>query len=105
MAYPGESLVLMEDTTLTGHWLGKGETSVEIRWQDADNADEFRPESLEISVSVDENPENDTTVTVIHLDTGEIVDNTTGQTFKGQPFPEFMQKIIKAEGLVNYVNQ
>ncbi|MBE5856321.1 MAG: 3-isopropylmalate dehydratase small subunit [Lachnospiraceae bacterium] len=41
----------------------------------------------------------------VNFDTGEIVDNTTGQTFKGQPFPEFMQKIIKAEGLVNYVNQ
>ena len=41
----------------------------------------------------------------VNFDTGEIVDNTTSQTFKGQPFPEFMQKIIKAEGLVNYVNQ
>ena len=41
----------------------------------------------------------------VNFDTGEIVDNTTGQSFKGQPFPEFMQKIIKAEGLVNYVNQ
>ncbi|SDA39402.1 3-isopropylmalate/(R)-2-methylmalate dehydratase small subunit [Lachnospiraceae bacterium G11] len=41
----------------------------------------------------------------VNFDTGEIVDNTTGQTFKGQLFPEFMQKIIKAEGLVNYVNQ
>ena len=29
---------------------------------------------------------------------------TTGETFKGQPFPEFMQRIIKAEGLVNYIN-
>ena len=41
----------------------------------------------------------------VNFDTGEIVDNTTGQSFKEQPFPEFMQKIIKAEGLVNYVNQ
>lgn len=41
----------------------------------------------------------------VNFDTGEIVDNTTGQSFKGQPFPEFMQKIIRAEGLVNYVNQ
>ena len=64
IAYPGEELVLMEDTTLTGHWLGTSETSVEVRWQDADNADEFRPESIEIKVSVDENPENDYTVTV-----------------------------------------
>jgi 3-isopropylmalate/(R)-2-methylmalate dehydratase small subunit len=29
---------------------------------------------------------------------------TKGTTYKGQPFPEFMQKIIAAEGLVNYIN-
>lgn len=39
----------------------------------------------------------------INFDTGEIKDNTTGQTFKGQPFPEFMQKIINSEGLLNYI--
>ena len=33
-----------------------------------------------------------------------ITDKTTGQSFKGQAFPEFMQKIIKAEGLINYIN-
>ena len=40
----------------------------------------------------------------VDFDTGEITDETKGLTFKGQPFPEFMQKIIKAEGLINYVN-
>ena len=40
----------------------------------------------------------------VDFDSGIITDNTTGQTFKGQAFPEFMQKIIKAEGLVNYIN-
>lgn len=39
----------------------------------------------------------------INFDTGEIKDNSTGQTFKGQPFPEFMQKIINSEGLLNYI--
>lgn len=39
----------------------------------------------------------------INFDTGEIKDNTTGQTFKGQPFPEFMQEIINSEGLLNYI--
>ena len=39
----------------------------------------------------------------INFDTGEIVDEITGQTFKGQPFPEFMQKIINSEGLLNYI--
>ena len=36
----------------------------------------------------------------IDFDSGIITDKTTGQTFQGQAFPEFMQKIIKAEGLV-----
>lgn len=41
----------------------------------------------------------------IDFDSGIITNNTTGKTYKGQPFPEFMQKIIAAEGLVNYINQ
>ena len=32
----------------------------------------------------------------IDFDTGMIYDRTSGQEFKGQAFPEFMQKIIKA---------
>ena len=30
---------------------------------------------------------------------------TTGITYKAQPFPEFMQRIIAANGLVNYVKE
>ncbi|MDE7325751.1 MAG: 3-isopropylmalate dehydratase small subunit [Lachnospiraceae bacterium] len=41
----------------------------------------------------------------IDFDTGIIYDLTNGQEFKGQAFPEFMQGIIKAEGLMNYINQ
>ena len=40
----------------------------------------------------------------VDFDSGVITDITTGKTYKGQPFPEFMQRIIKAEGLVNYIN-
>ena len=40
----------------------------------------------------------------VDFDTGKIVNKTKGTTFQGQPFPEFMQKIIEAEGLVNYIN-
>ena len=40
----------------------------------------------------------------VNFDDGVITDKTTGETFQGQAFPEFMQKIIKAEGLVNYLN-
>ena len=40
----------------------------------------------------------------VDFDTGVITNNTKGTSFQGQAFPEFMQKIIKAEGLVNYIN-
>ena len=41
----------------------------------------------------------------IDFETGIIRDITKDQTYKGQPFPEFMQKIMKAQGLVNYINE
>ena len=41
----------------------------------------------------------------VNFDTGIITNVTKGTTFKGQAVPEFMQKIIAAEGLVNYINQ
>ena len=40
----------------------------------------------------------------VNFDTGVITNVTKGTSFKGQAFPEFMQKIIAAEGLVNYIN-
>ena len=40
----------------------------------------------------------------IDFDSGLITNKTKGESYKGQAFPEFMQKIIKAEGLVNYIN-
>ena len=40
----------------------------------------------------------------IDFDSGVIVDKTKGTQYQGQAFPPFMQKIIKAEGLVNYIN-
>ena len=41
----------------------------------------------------------------VDFDSGIIRNLTKGTQFKGQAFPEFMQKIIAAEGLVNYINQ
>ena len=41
----------------------------------------------------------------VDFDSGVITDKTTGKSYTGQAFPEFMQKIIKAEGLINYINQ
>lgn len=40
----------------------------------------------------------------IDFDSGVIVNKTKDQSYQGQAFPEFMQKIIKAEGLMNYIN-
>lgn len=40
----------------------------------------------------------------IDFDAGIIYDRTKGTSFKGQAFPPFMQKIIAAEGLINYIN-
>lgn len=40
----------------------------------------------------------------IDFDSGVIYNRTKGTQFQGQAFPEFMQKIIAAEGLVNYIN-
>ena len=41
----------------------------------------------------------------VDFDSGVITDVTKGQSFQGQAFPEFMQKLIAAGGLVNYVNE
>lgn len=40
----------------------------------------------------------------IDFNTGVITDQTTGETFQGQAFPPFMQKIISEGGLINYIN-
>lgn len=43
-------------------------------------------------------------VVEVDFDSGVIVNKTKKTSYQGQAFPEFMQKIIKAEGLVNYIN-
>lgn len=40
----------------------------------------------------------------IDFDSGVITNKTKNETYLGQAFPEFMQRIIKAEGLMNYIN-
>ena len=44
-------------------------------------------------------------VVEVDFDTGIITDKTKGTKYQGQAFPEFMQKIIHAEGLINYINE
>ena len=40
----------------------------------------------------------------VDFDSGVITNVTKGTSFQGQAFPEFMQKIIASEGLINYIN-
>ena len=40
----------------------------------------------------------------VDFDSGVITNVTKGTTLQGQAFPEFMQRIIDSEGLVNYIN-
>ena len=41
----------------------------------------------------------------VDFDTGVITDETTGETFQAQPFPPFIQNIIKAGGLMNSISK
>lgn len=40
----------------------------------------------------------------VDFSTGVITNKTKNETYQSQPFPEFLQKMIDAGGLVNYVN-
>lgn len=69
----------------------------------------FYRNSINIGFAIMECPEaaaaiQDGDEVKVDFDTGIITDITTGQTFKAQPFPEFMQNLINVGGLVNYVN-
>ncbi|MGQ9676935.1 MAG: 3-isopropylmalate dehydratase small subunit [Chloroflexota bacterium] len=39
----------------------------------------------------------------VDLTTGEIVDRTTGKTYRAAPYPDFMIEIVQAGGLINHV--
>ena len=43
-------------------------------------------------------------VVEVDFDNGMIYDRTQGTEYKRQAFPEFMQKIIQADGLINYIH-
>ena len=40
----------------------------------------------------------------VDFTTGLITNITKCETYQSQPFPEFLQKMIELDGLVNYVN-
>ena len=41
----------------------------------------------------------------IDFDTGIITDKTTGKTYQGNPFPEFIKNIINKNGLLNSIKE
>jgi 3-isopropylmalate/(R)-2-methylmalate dehydratase small subunit len=41
----------------------------------------------------------------VDFDTGEITNVTKGTVYKSAPFPEFMQEIIKNNGLIGYIKE
>ena len=55
------------------------------------------PEAVEVIEAGDE--------VEVDFDSGKITDMTKNQSFQGQAFPPFMQELIQAGGLVNYVNK
>ncbi|MCR4989822.1 MAG: 3-isopropylmalate dehydratase small subunit [Lachnospiraceae bacterium] len=70
----------------------------------------FYRNSINIGLPIIECPEASKAIKAgdeveVDFNTGIITDITQGTTFKGQSFPEFMQKIIDAQGLINYINE
>ena len=69
----------------------------------------FYRNSINIGLPIIECPEaakgiEDGDQVEIDFDSGMIYNRTKGTEFKGQAFPPFMQKIMAAEGLINYIN-
>ncbi|MCR5641482.1 MAG: 3-isopropylmalate dehydratase small subunit [Lachnospiraceae bacterium] len=75
------------------------ETFARIFYRNAINIGLPIIECKEASIAIKEGDEVE-----VDFDSGVITDKTTGESFQGQAFPPFMQKIIDSEGLVNYIN-
>ena len=57
-------------------------------------------ESPEASAHISEGDEVE-----VDFDSGVILDRTTGKTYHARPIPPFMQKLVAAGGLIEYVKQ
>ena len=69
----------------------------------------FYRNAINIGLPIIECPEaangiDDGDIVKVDFDSGMIYNETKGTEFKGQAFPEFMQKIINDGGLINYIN-
>lgn len=70
----------------------------------------FYRNSINIGLPIIECPEaahsiEDGDQVEVGFDSGRIYNRTKGTEFQGQAFPPFMQNIIEAGGLVNYINK
>lgn len=68
----------------------------------------FYRNSINIGLPIIECPEaakdiKDGDEVEVDFDKGNIMNLTTGKNYQGQPFPGFMQEIISADGLINYI--
>ncbi len=76
------------------------ETFARIFYRNAINTGLPIIECPEAAAGISEGDELD-----VDLDSGVITNRTKGVSYKGVPFPEFMQKIIAADGLIGYIRQ
>ncbi|RKX96161.1 MAG: 3-isopropylmalate dehydratase small subunit [Spirochaetes bacterium] len=70
----------------------------------------FYRNAINIGLPILESPEASSEIyegdiVEVDLKSGIIKDKTTGKEFKAEPFPEFMQRIINAGGLINKTKQ
>jgi len=68
----------------------------------------FYRNSINIGLPILESPEAsqaiaEGSVVIVDVATGKISDQTTGKTYQAAPFPPFMQSLINAGGLIEYV--
>ncbi len=68
----------------------------------------FYRNAINIGLPILECPEaaeaiNEGDTVSVDYNTGVITDETTGESFKGEPFPEFIQNIIAKGGLINSI--
>ncbi len=70
----------------------------------------FFRNSLNVGLPILECPEivgkvNKGDIIKVDLASGQIVNETSGQTFQAQPFPEFLSDLVQAGGLVEYAKR
>ncbi|HOJ09198.1 MAG TPA: 3-isopropylmalate dehydratase small subunit [Clostridiales bacterium] len=70
----------------------------------------FYRNAINIGLPILECPEaakaiNKGDIVAVELSSGKIVNLTSGDEYKAAPFPEFMQEIINADGLIEYTKR